>query len=234
MKIIAISDLHGFLPQIPECDLLLIAGDIVPDDFTPGTGAKYLSHDEQENWVRTYFTKWLDKVPARSVVGIAGNHDFIFQGTNLGFELPWTYLDDTTANVQGLNIHGAPWTPEFGGWAFMAPEVSLNEKWDKIPEDTDILVVHGPPHGYGDKTEMYLKPGQDPHVGSKTLEAKLYFGSFPNLKLVVFGHIHEGYGTGSMKLLDRNLTWANVSHVDEYYSPNRSPMLFDLDDLART
>ena len=28
----------------------------------------------------------------------------------------------------------------------------MMEKWNKIPEDTDILVTHGPPLGYGDLT----------------------------------------------------------------------------------
>src|SRR5262249_33524902 len=71
MKVVAVSDLHGNLPAIPPCDLLLLAGDITP------VRDHRLAH--QAEWLDTTFRAWLNQVPARKVIGVAGNHDFIFQ-----------------------------------------------------------------------------------------------------------------------------------------------------------
>ena len=60
MKVVATSDLHGTLPPIPACDLLLIAGDVCP----------VWDHKLffQDIWLRTTFTDWLRAQPAKKIV----------------------------------------------------------------------------------------------------------------------------------------------------------------------
>src|SRR5690348_4412774 len=98
----AISDLHGFLPETPPCDVLLIAGDVCPVD---DHALRY-----QRDWLELSFAPWLETQPARAIVGIAGNHDFVAESDDeLMRSLPWTYLRDETTEVAGLTIHGSPW-----------------------------------------------------------------------------------------------------------------------------
>lgn len=56
MRIAATSDLHGHLPEVPDCDLLLIAGDICP--LEDG------SIRVQGRWLDTELLGWLQD-PAR-------------------------------------------------------------------------------------------------------------------------------------------------------------------------
>lgn len=210
MKLALTADLHGMLPPIPECDMLIIAGDICP------------VHDHslffQAAWLRLDFTNWLDEVPARHIVGVAGNHDFIAeQDIGLMRSLPWTYLCNETLHfvtddMPGLIIHGTPMSGRFGPWAFMGEEHELAEYYRQIPEAIDILITHGPPYGAGDRVVNDRHAG-DPHVGSKALREVITRDI--SVQLVVTGHIHEGYGD----YLVGDTRVANVSHVDERYKP---------------
>jgi Icc-related predicted phosphoesterase len=233
LKVVAISDLHGGgtgvntgLPAIPECDLLLIAGDVCP---------VWDHHKEfQEEWLVHEFSPWLIDQPTTTVVGIAGNHDFIAQ-RNREFmrTLPWTYLDNEEVVVkvgnQHLKVWGSPYSNRFGNWAFMRPEGALRDIWDTIPRDIDILMTHGPAWGYGDAVYRYDAIKRDmlqgEHVGSSSLASMLNYGSWPNLKLYVFGHIHESYGKG---YLPNGAEWANVAMLDDKYEPTHKIMEFEL------
>lgn len=223
-NIVAISDLHGFLPypkNVPACDILLIGGDIVPDEFS-GIGP-FWSHDEQRSWLFSDFSEWLEAVPAKHIVGIGGNHDFILQVEDSpGYKLPWMYLDNESAFVEGLNIFGSPYSPTFGGWAFMMDDANLNDfVWSKIPNDTDILMVHGPMKGILDITPPFW--GSE-NVGSSSLRNRFEYGELPNLKLFVSGHIHNSYGQETVN----GVKFVNASRVNEEYNPVNKPIRIEI------
>lgn len=219
MRILGISDLHGYLPEIESCDILLIAGDVCP------VWNHALAFQAQ--WLKNEFTEWLEKIPAKHIVGIAGNHDFVLaQNPAFGDDFPWTYLHDTSIEIEGIKIHGSPWTPRFGQWALMKEDSALTEVWDKIPLDTDILMVHGPMYGYGDVVAGYslTKRGWEAstHVGSSTLRWRFEMSEqLDNVKAFVFGHIHEGHG---MYPVNSQLIAYNVSQMNDVYEPVNSPI----------
>src|SRR5579872_5736067 len=151
-KIVITSDLHGNLLDIPECDILIIAGDICPD-----------SHSLlQAQWLNVAFRDWLNSIPAKHVVGIAGNHDLVFERAFhlVPTGLRWHYLQHNMIELEGFKIFGMPWIKPIWG-AFQRDEVGLEQKYSQIPNDVDIVISHGPPHGIGD-----LVPRFDEHCGS--------------------------------------------------------------------
>ena len=62
MRIVALSDQHGFLPDVPPCDLLIVAGDVCPDRFGPFMAV----HDpyQQQAWFDRTVRPWLAATPA--------------------------------------------------------------------------------------------------------------------------------------------------------------------------
>jgi Icc-related predicted phosphoesterase len=224
MIVAATSDLHGDLPKVPECDLLVIAGDVCP----------VYNHERrfQADWLRTTFKEWLEEAPAKYIVGVAGNHDFAL-GQKIGKGLPWMYLQNSLAVIDDLKIWGSPYSNQFGNWAYMAPEGVLRDMWAKIPRDIDILITHGPAYGMGDHIPFAGMSAQKralaqgptgTHVGSTSLANMLTYDEWPNLKVHFTGHIHEAYGAGTLK----NHRWYNVSHLDEYYQPMNDPVVITI------
>jgi Icc-related predicted phosphoesterase len=210
LRIAAISDLHGFLPEVPSCEVLLVGGDVCPVEDH--------ALDFQRRWLEGPFAEWLAGLDAGQVVGIAGNHDFVAENEpELMQSLPWTYLHDETTEAAGLKIHGAPWTVTFMEWAFMKDEEELVAVWAEIPDDVEVLVTHGPPLGHGDLAVHGL------HVGSETLAARV--AQLERLRLHVFGHIHEAGGSRDTR---GRTTIANVSYVDFDYRPAHPAAVFEL------
>lgn len=171
------SDTHGYHRQleVPDGDLLLHSGDMTNRGTLP----------EVEE-----FNDFLAGLPHRHKVVIAGNHDFCFERApeEAAKRLTdCTYLRDDSVEIEGLLIYGSPWQPEFFDWAFNLPRgEALAKKWEQIPSETDILLTHGPPMGSLDRTN------RGELVGCEELTKRL---AELQVRIHVFGHIHEAYGT---------------------------------------
>lgn len=210
MKLTLLSDTHSKHKWIPTehlsgGDILIHAGDISSMGY------------EREVYD---FLKWFNSIPGYThKIFIAGNHDWLFErNRDVADSLvrkftDITYLQDSYVMVEGLKIYGAPWQPEFYNWAFNLPRngEELQHVWDKIPEDTDILVTHGPAHGYVDRVI-----GRYEHLGCELLAERI-----KEVKplIHVSGHIHSGNGVSD----DGTTTYLNASVLNERYEYEYRP-----------
>ncbi len=208
MIIDCISDLHGDYPKLDGGDLLIIAGDLVA----------YGKESEYKE-----FNSWLCKQCYSKVVIIGGNQDRHLQKIrpDQRYFSAGVYLCDSGTEFAGIKIWGSPWTPTFYNWHFMLDRgAQIKEKWDLIPDDTDILITHGPPYGRLDETV------KGDHVGCENL-----WGALRRVqpRLHVFGHIHEGHGRLDLKGIDHDVTLVNCSIMNERYEPVNKPIRVELD-----
>jgi Icc-related predicted phosphoesterase len=206
MKLVCTSDIHGDLPDpttMPSGDVLVLAGDLLPDDYkvpwyATGTSTRI---ERQGWWFKHVFIPWLAEVkhiipedkagewPRRykKIIFTGGNHDFFLNAmlpSGIRRMLPNSvfYLDESSVEIDGKVFWGAGWnmTP---GWAFAHTEDEFAEKLRYLPAKIDVMVVHGPP-------KHMLISG---HYCSKTLTEHLIKRS--DVKAFICGHIHEAYGT---------------------------------------
>lgn len=133
------------------------------------------------------------------------------------------YLENNFIEIDQIKIWGSPITPTFGyGWGFNVNRgYDINQIWNRIPNDTDIVITHGPIHSYCDRTD---RGGLN--VGCEQLYHRL---NEVQPQLHFSGHIHEAYGY-------RNTNWGyafNGCNCDLSYLVNNKPMTFDYDFLKR-
>ncbi len=233
MKLALTSDIHGALSALipPEpVDVLVIAGDIVPVWAVNNPAKKALM--QQADWVIQKFYPFLRELivggRCTHVVWTWGNHDWVGQYHNWQTDkntlLPEPpsgchLLVDRSCTIDGVKFYGTPWQPQFYNWAFNADEADLAERWAAIPDDTDVLVVHGPPHKYGDRVG-------NQHCGSPSLAARV---ASLHLEMVVCGHIHVGAGAYRLRGNHNRMTHVyNVSAVNEAYKVVRQPLIVEV------
>jgi Icc-related predicted phosphoesterase len=212
--IVFISDTHNYTEEIvvPDVDVLIQSGDAT----TIGSVQQLRA-----------FNRWFAALPHKHKIFVAGNHDWLFEKDHdLARRLldpSIVYLQDSSAEIDGLRIYGSPWQPRFFDWAFnlnRGPEMA--EKWALIPDEIDILITHGPPHGILD---LVPRKGWDEKTGCEELRKRVeQVANFGRLKLHVFGHIHCGYGVHE----EFGVKFVNASTCDEQYNATQPPMVIDM------
>lgn len=232
MKVTIISDTHTkhryCENDLPGGDLFIHAGDFM------STGYSIREAYEFFNWfdaIKTYDTKVL----------IAGNHDRLMEndpekmlGVLTGYktieylqdEEMVLYFDGPNGDYPEDNIHiyGSPWQPEFYNWAFNLPRngEELKAKWNAIPDNTDILITHGPAQTYLDTAGA---PYKTPLLGCELLKERI---ELIKPKIHVCGHIHGGYGYR----FNGHTHFFNASILNEQYNYANKPFTFEWNQLT--
>lgn len=204
---VCVSDTHNCqVENVPNGDLLVHAGDLT----SKGTVSEL---HNQLNWLNSLPHEhkviiggnhdlcldraFLDKQQEQA----KGGGKSLPGRDLLGSEsLDWgnlTYLQDQAVTLHFANkrssngnssrilkIFGSPYTPRFGNFAFQYDP--KHDRWaGKIPNNTDIVLVHGPPLCHLDTNPFGAS------VRCVYLRQELYR---TRPKMVVFGHIHDGNG----------------------------------------
>lgn len=223
MKILVISDTHGLHQRL---QFLNEANEIKEEykDVEAIIHCGDCTSSKRDNDIQLHvFLEWFNDLPFKYKILIAGNHDMHLEKMTKKdktsmfkqFFPEVIYLEDSEVIINGIKIYGTPWTPTFMNWAFMTSENKLTEIFSKIPNDTQILVTHGPAYSVLDLTYS------NQLVGSQALKERIEM--IDELKFHCFGHIHEERGTAELK----GYTAINAALFD-YYSKDFKPILIEI------
>ena len=220
------SDLHGYLPEIDKCDLVLICGDIV-------SLRSQLYPKSCKKWYTRVFQPWIDSLPCDKVLFIPGNHEVGVEGhedeykklfgphnkATVLFHESYEYLG---SDGETYKIFGTPYCKVFDNWAYMRPNSDLKEKFSEIPEGLDILLTHDVAYGYADQSLQDIGYGTDTHFGTVELRDAILE---KKPKYHFSGHIHTA---DHNPIMIGDTKHYNVSYLDEKYTPTFEPLYLDI------
>lgn len=210
MRLVIISDTHRMHNKIsvPFGDVLIHTGDF----------SGYGSDEEL-----VYFVQWLSTLSHKVKLIVAGNHDRQLEAKPELADLfggVAEYLFNSSTEYKGYKFWGSPFQPWFRNWSFNLPRggEELRKNWAQMPNDTDILLTHSPPHGILDRNM------EGEHCGCEFL-----LGRVKEVKPILhcYGHIHESRGFDERS--QPPTTFINATVLDAHYKLSYKPVVIDLD-----
>lgn len=236
-RLVLISDTHTHHDfTIPEGDILVHSGDLTYN-------GKVHEVAREATWLKGIKTSHQFK----DIVVIDGNHDWLGERDpglmrSLIEEAGCIYLDHQAKEIQGLKFFGSGYTPEFCNWSKNVERgPALARLWAQIPDDTQILVTHGPSKGRLDRVKepdesdyhgiygMSIRY-KEVQVGCADLRNRI--SELKDLIVHTYGHIHV-WGGQTEKGAD-GITYCNASVCNERYEPNNSPIVLDIEGKTVT
>lgn len=219
-KIIVLGCSHGRHSQlvVPDGDVLIHTGDYSPR----GTQADAIA-----------FLKWFESQPHQHRLWVEGNHDAYAERHPTEFaalakeHAPSCHrLFDSGVEIEGIKFFGSPFTPTFMNWSFMANRgEQIRQHWNLIPDDTQILVTHGPAYGHLDLVPAeYVQNGRDRHQGCHDLR-EVIDTRLKQLKCHLFSHLHS---QGCQTEVVDGVTFANAAVVGEDYRVRGQIQVIDI------
>ena len=218
MKLVVTSDTHGCFPNIPTCDIVIIAGDMFPGKYDRDIEA-------QSRWYDKKLKPWIEALPCRYVVIVPGNHDYywekIFEEVNdpiPNINSKEIVLCNCGVELMGLKIYGTPnIPPPLRNFAFSQTEQELKATFKQIPNHIDILISHAAPYGVGGLGEM-----EDGDIGCKELTEAI---ADKKIRYLFCGHIHNG---NHEKVEWQGKILYNVSYCDNNKEPKYDVLEIEL------
>lgn len=210
-KVWCLSDTHGLHHHInpPDgTDIAIFAGD------------ESNSRNPHQNAVEARnFLEWYSDLDIPVKVFVPGNHSTAIARKMI---LPEDYpniifLLHEAKVIKGWKFYGSPWTPRFNDWAYNYKPTVADLVWRDIPDDTDILITHGPPRGVLDLAEDMEDRKRIVQVGCKCLWNKV---AEVEPLLHVFGHVHGSKtlrNTGMARVHPTSTIFVNAATINNDY-----------------
>jgi predicted phosphodiesterase len=256
VRLICISDTHNrhemltkYLSDIyeSEADILVHCGDMT---------------DSGSDRELQRVNKWFGKLPYKHIIVTAGNMDGIGLDRDGNKYRGSYYYDDRDAITDArkiftnavylqheayhlkeynLRFFASPYSMRFVGGFQVNNDQQAEKLWSAIPENTDILVCHGPPANILDLTS------RGKHTGDQVLAKHVIHRVKP--KVMCFGHMHSSFGhqqfkgihfynCAQEKALNGGSNYNSHSYSSSYKksngmkNENEKPHIIDLFNLA--